>query len=58
MDYPKLRQMKNELLKNSSRTPEEDELLKELISLSEIIDKVKFSLAMSSDRCPTCGRPL
>lgn len=58
MAYPMLKQLKNDLLAKTNRDTTEEALLNELISLSKLIDKADFSLAMSSGVCPACGRPL
>lgn len=57
MPYPELKKLKDELLRKQSRTVDEEALLNELRSLSNIIDKADFSLAKSSSVCPACGRP-
>ena len=46
------------LIEKQDKTPEEQELLAELQSLSDIIDKLNFSLSMSGKVCPTCGKKL
>lgn len=58
MDYRELRKLKVQLLEKETKTNEEIQLLIELQSLSQIIDKLNFSLSMSSKVCKTCGRAL
>ena len=58
MNYPELFKLKQELIEKQDKTPEEQELLAELQSLSDIIDKLNFSLSMSGKVCPTCGKKL
>ena len=57
MSYPELKKLKDELLRKQSRNADEEALLDELLSLSNIIDKADFSLAKSSSVCSACGRP-
>ena len=56
MPYPELKKLKDELLRKQLLTADEEALLNELRSLSNIIDKVDFSLAKSSNVCSACGR--
>lgn len=58
MNYPELLKLKQKLIEKQDKTPEELELLVELQSLSGIIDKLDFSLSMSTKVCPTCGKKL
>ena len=58
MSYSELLKLRTEVRNKAIKTPQEDELLAELESLSGIIDKMDFSLAMSGKACPTCGRKL
>lgn len=56
MNYPELLRLRTELRNKTTKTPRESELLAELESLSGIIGKMDFSLAMSGKVCPTCGK--
>lgn len=58
MDYRELRKLKAQLIEKEDKTQEELQLLMELQSLSKVIDKVDFSLALSGKVCKTCGRKL
>lgn len=58
MNYTELRKLKAQLIEKNNKTTEELTLLTELQSLSQIIDKGQYSLALSSNVCKTCGRPL
>lgn len=58
MSYPELLKLRTKLRNKTVKTPEENELLAELESLSGIIGKMDFSLAMSEKVCPTCGKKL
>ena len=58
MNYSELLKLKQKLIEKQDKTPEELELLAELQSLSGVIDKLDFSLAMSGKVCPTCGKKL
>lgn len=58
MNLVRLRNMRDDLYKKTNKSQEEEELLKELISLGKILDKVDFSLSLSSGKCPSCGRTL
>ena len=53
MSYSELLKLRTELRNKAIKTPQEDELLAELESLSGIIDKMDISLAMSGKACPT-----
>ena len=53
-----LRKMKNDLTAKVKRTPDEEELLKELEALGSVIDMTRFSLSVSNGFCKACGRPL
>lgn len=58
MNYVMLRKLRDDLAKNSNRTTDEETLLRELKSLGKLLDTFGFSLATSSENCPSCGRPL
>lgn len=58
MNYPLLRMWKKILKEKEERDSMEEAMLKELESLSLIIDRDDFSLAVSSGKCPACGRIL
>lgn len=58
MDYRELRKLKMELLQKSNKSNSEIQLLAELQSLSEIIDRVQHSISLSTKVCKSCGRPL
>lgn len=58
MNYTELRKLKIQLIEKDNKTVEELTLLTELQSLSQIIDKGQYSLALSSNVCKTCGKPL
>ena len=58
LDYKELRKLKTELIDKENKTADELQLLAELQSLSQIIDKVDYSLALSKKICRVCGRPL
>jgi len=58
MNYPMLRKLRDELAAKNNRMSDEETLLQELISLSNILDKADFSLAMSSAYCSKCGQAL
>lgn len=58
MNYPRLREIRDRLIKKSTLTKEEQELLNELKSLGKILDTYEFSLAMASTNCAACGQPL
>lgn len=54
--YPMLRKLRNDLSEKPNRTREEEELLKELKSLS-ILDVELNSLGLSGKKvCKECGR--
>lgn len=57
-NFFKLREMRNELMKKNSKTVSEEEVLKELIALGNILDKSTHSLSLSDDVCHTCGRKI
>lgn len=58
MDYRELRKLKMELLQKNNKSDSEIQLLAELQSLSEIIDRMQHSLSLSTKVCKSCGRPL
>lgn len=58
MDYRELRKLKAQLLDKDKKTDSEIQLLAELQSLSEIIDRMQHSLSLSTKVCKSCGRPL
>ncbi|MBS5317424.1 MAG: hypothetical protein KHY44_13690 [Clostridiales bacterium] len=58
MNYPRLREIRDRLLRKSSLTKEEQELLEELKTLNSILNKHEFSLAVASSNCAACGQPL
>lgn len=58
MSYPELLKLRTELRNKTTKTPQEDELLAELESLSGITGKMDFSLAMSGKVCPVCGKKI
>lgn len=57
MNYIMLRKLRDELANKTNRTNDEDALLKELISLNPILDKMGFSLSAPLKNCPVCGKP-
>lgn len=57
MNYIMLRKLRDELANKTNRTNDEDALLKELISLNPILDKMGFSLSAPLKYCPVCGKP-
>lgn len=57
MNYPMLRKLRDELTLKTNRTTDEETLLKELISLNPLLDKLGFSLSAPSNNCPVCGKP-
>ncbi len=57
MNYPMLRKLRDELAQKANKTSEEEAMLKELLSLNGILNKLEFSLASASSNCPACGRP-
>ncbi len=58
MDYRELRKLKMELLQKNNKSDSEIQLLAELQTLSEIIDRLQHSLSLSTNVCKSCGRPL
>lgn len=56
--YHMLKKLRDELIVKANKTNDEEALLKELISLNKILDIELYSLAVSGNNCPTCGRPL
>lgn len=58
MNLVRLRNMRDNLSKKVNKSKEDEELLKELISLGKILDRTEFSLSLSSDICPSCGKRL
>ena len=56
-NYPELKKLMDKLLSKSYRTPEEERLLQELLSI-KLQPSNTFSLALSSMVCPTCGRAI
>ena len=58
MDYRELRKLKMELLQKNNKSDSEIQLLAELQSLSEIIDRMQHSISLSTKVCKSCGRPL
>lgn len=58
MSFLHLRELRDKLSKKTNRTSEEEAILRELVALGRILDRNDFSLAMSSNCCPTCGRSL
>lgn len=57
MNYIMLCKLRDELANKANRTPDEEALLKELISLNPILNKMGFSLSAPEEKCPACGRP-
>lgn len=55
--YPKFNQLIQSLVDKRSRSPEEEELLKELIQIYELLKKQTYSLAPPTESllCPQCG---
>ena len=58
MNYIRLRKLRDDLITKENKSQEELELLVELQSLGNILNKVDFSLALSGKVCKTCGRNL
>jgi len=56
MNYNQLRRIRDELLMKSNKTQDEEELLQELQSLKDILNKFNSSLSLSNDVCKSCGR--
>ncbi len=56
MNYVMLRKLRDELTNKANRTSDEDALLKELVSLNPILNKIGFSLSAPKEYCPFCGR--
>jgi len=56
MNFLRLKKLRDDLLKMTNKSIEEDQLLQELISLEKILDKNDFSLSLSSGVCKSCGR--
>ena len=55
--YPRLNQLINRLLDTRSRSAEEEELLKELMHINELLKRQAYSLAPPAESlsCPQCG---
>ena len=56
MNYLQLRALRDKLIKKSSRSADEEQLLNELISLGSLLNTMQNSLSMSGGVCPTCGK--
>lgn len=58
MNYIMLCKLRDNLINKANKTPDEDALLKELMSLNPILNKRGFSLSAPGKNCPACGRTL
>lgn len=55
--YPKFNQLIQSLVDKRNRSPEEEELLKELMQINELLKRQAYSLAPPAESlsCPQCG---
>ena len=56
MNYLQLRLLRDKLLKKTIRNADEEQLLRELIALGDLLNTMQNSLSMSGGVCPTCGK--
>ena len=56
MNYLQLRLLRDKLLKKTIRNADEEQLLRELIALGDLLNTMQNSLSMRGGVCPTGGK--